>query len=92
MSCDVGPAGLATTRIAVELGPRCRAGSAALIGATADRPSAVELRDERSAATERIASASGMAIVAPEARACPPPPNTPVSTVASTPPARASGR
>ena len=37
------------------------------------------------ARTARRASASGRYTVAPAARACPPPPNVPVSTVASTP-------
>ena len=77
MSCDVGPAGLATTRMPSSPGP----------GESAPR-SATERGDEPGRLGEDggRASSSGRSIVAPAARAWPPPPNLPVRTVASTPP------
>ena len=89
-SCEVGPAGLATTRMPSSPDPR-RACDRPWrdIGRRRDRELSGRRRrrggglgEDRRRAPRRAAAAT----VAPAARAWPPPPNRPVRTVASTPP------
>ena len=78
MSCEVGPIGLSTTRMPSRPGP---SDERATVSARPRPP-----RRLASARTAGRAWSTGSCTVAPAARACPPPPNAPVSTVASTPP------
>ena len=89
MSCDVGPIGLSTTRMPSVhacrrvVARRARA-TVGVMRRASSSSSVRAVRQDRVAARAR----SARSIVAPAARAWPPPPNAPVSAVASTPPSR----